>query len=223
MLFEQQTISLEKLAQSKSVYLFNAELPMTGLTEFFDHVEQIQNKIINHYNVLLIEDDLSIVDAIQHVLDADFNLDHASLGELGLSKWMTKQHDLVILDLSLPDMSGQAVLKEIMRLNQRQPVIILTGYPSSNNLKQCLLLGAQLFLEKPIAPDLLIKECFRALNFVDLSQLHRGECNNTETHRLIRAAKDYLITGQISASKALLDKARLLEGEGDYFDDDVYF
>ncbi len=224
---EENTLSLKRLAHSQSVYLFNTEIDFDGLNEFLDQVELIQNQIVKHYRLLVIEDNQTVIDSIQHVLWRDFEIDIANDGETGLSLYNTTLYDLVLLDLSLPDMTGLRVLQIIMSTNAQQPVVILTGYPSLDHLKQCLSLGAQIFLAKPIAPDLLLQECLRALNIADLTSLHNRERDTHETHQLLYAANNHLLSGDIHESKALLEKALLLAGHQgtDSFevDDDAYF
>ncbi len=224
---EANTLALKSLARSQSVYLFNTEMDFSGLKDFLDHVELIQNQIVKQYRLLVIEDNLTVIDSIQHVLWRDFEIDIANDGATGLSLYNTMPYDLVLLDLSLPDMTGLRVLQIIMTTNTQQSVVILTGYPSLDNLKQCLSLGAQIFLEKPIAPDRLLKECLRALNIADLTSLHDRERDTHEAHQLLHAANYQLLSGHIHESKVLLEKALLLAGvqstDSVEVDDDAYF
>ncbi len=218
----QQSIALEKMAQSKNVYLYDEEIPFPGLADYLTQVSVIRKKLITNKTVLVIEDDENVADSIAHVLDSDFELDFAGEGRAGLSKWKQRQHHLVILDLGLPDMNGVSVLSEIISIKEHQPVLILTGSPSQTNLKTCMLTGAQAFLEKPIEPSKLVHECYRALNWVDLGIIHENECTSDTTFRLIQAANDLLITGRIMESKALLQKVGTMIPNVVAHDDDYF-
>ncbi len=57
--------------------------------------------------------------------------------------------DVVILDLKMPGMSGDQVLREIKRFHPELQVIMLTGYGSLDSAVECTKLGAFDYLPKP--------------------------------------------------------------------------
>jgi two-component system, response regulator len=62
---------------------------------------------------------------------------------------------LIILDLSLPKLSGLEVLKQIRSDDRTRtlPVIVLTGSDDENSVEQCYLSGANSFIKKPTDPS----------------------------------------------------------------------
>ncbi len=56
--------------------------------------------------------------------------------------------DVILLDLSLPDMEGQSLLEEVMQLSGDIPIIVLTGYTNLDFAKKSLALGASDYLLK---------------------------------------------------------------------------
>ncbi len=56
----------------------------------------------------------------------------------------------VILDLRLPDCYGSEVLSQIKKISPDTNVVILTGHGTEADRKQCLVLGAHSFVNKPM-------------------------------------------------------------------------
>jgi DNA-binding NtrC family response regulator len=63
--------------------------------------------------------------------------------------------DVVVADLHLPDGTGVELLHEFHATKPDLPVIILTGYPTQESIRQTLLEGGYTYLAKPVALDQL--------------------------------------------------------------------
>jgi DNA-binding response OmpR family regulator len=107
--------------------------------------------------ILIIEDDKNIVEFLKKGLSAkSFLIEDAEDGERGAFLARTGGYDLIILDNSLPKMSGLEVLKEI-RLDKTQvPVIMLTVKTELEDKKTAFELGADDYLTKPFLLEELI-------------------------------------------------------------------
>jgi two-component system cell cycle response regulator CtrA len=100
--------------------------------------------------VLLIEDDLAMSEAIQQMLKAeDYVVDATDLGEDGLELGKIYEHDLVILDLMLPDIDGYRVLQRLRDSRVTTPVLILSGLAEVDSKLKALGIGADDYLTKP--------------------------------------------------------------------------
>lgn len=83
--------------------------------------------------VSIIEDDQLIAQMYRMKLEAEgFDVDVAENGMNGIEMVAEKQPDLILLDYSLPDIDGSAVLREIRRdgAADKTPVIVLTNMES---------------------------------------------------------------------------------------------
>lgn len=69
----------------------------------------------------------------------------------------------IITDLHMPGMSGIDLQAELARRGWRQPVIVMTAFPTEAARAQALGGGAQAFLTKPIDPDALLAAVERAI------------------------------------------------------------
>ncbi|HAH07669.1 MAG TPA: two-component system response regulator [Elusimicrobia bacterium] len=74
----------------------------------------------------------------------------AETGEQALERFKALKPDLVTLDLSLPDMDGFAVLREIRRANPRANVVMISGNDQDRIVAQARTLGALGLLVKPV-------------------------------------------------------------------------
>jgi two-component system cell cycle response regulator CtrA len=100
--------------------------------------------------VLLIEDDSATSEAIQLMLKAeDYVVDATDLGEDGLELGKIYEHDVIILDLMLPDIDGYRVLKRLRDARIATPVLILSGLAHVDNKLKALGIGADDYLTKP--------------------------------------------------------------------------
>jgi DNA-binding NtrC family response regulator len=108
-------------------------------------------------NILVIDDEEVVRMSLERVLHgAECNVEVASSGTAGLSVMDRKPVDVVLLDLRLPGMGGVEVLEQIKRHWPRTEVIVITGYPATETVKEAIRLGAYDYLAKPLGPDEVI-------------------------------------------------------------------
>jgi two-component system cell cycle response regulator CtrA len=100
--------------------------------------------------VLLIEDDFSTAETIEVMLKSEgMVIDTTDLGEDGLEIGKLYDYDIIILDLMLPDMDGQEVLKRLRAAKVKTPVLILSGLTDTQQKIQGFGSGADDYLTKP--------------------------------------------------------------------------
>lgn len=113
--------------------------------------------------VLLIEDDLMLADALQDALkQSGITVDHLASGLQSLFHLQQEQFDVVVLDLTLPDIDGITLLKKIRAEKHTLPILILTARDTLDDRVVGLDSGADDYLVKPFASDEL-KARLRAL------------------------------------------------------------
>jgi CheY-like chemotaxis protein len=107
--------------------------------------------------VLYIEDNLANLSLIEVVLAdrQEITLLSSLQGQLGLELAWEHQPDLILLDLHLPDISGDEVLARLRRdpRSQEIPVIVISADATSSHIKDILSAGAQFYLTKPLDVD----------------------------------------------------------------------
>lgn len=107
--------------------------------------------------LLIVEDDLGLQKYLKELLlDNGYSIQTASDGIAALNFIFKVPPDLVILDLGLPNMSGESVCEEIRKKHPDLPVIILTAKDNIAEIVQGLNLGADDYITKPFVADELL-------------------------------------------------------------------
>jgi two-component system, OmpR family, KDP operon response regulator KdpE len=107
-------------------------------------------------HILVIDDEVQILRALRTILTAkQFKVTVASLGEEGLALAAAQPPDLIILDLSLPDMDGVEVCARLREWTQ-VPIIILSVRESERDKVIALDKGADDYLTKPFGIEELL-------------------------------------------------------------------
>jgi two-component system cell cycle response regulator CtrA len=105
--------------------------------------------------VLLIEDDASTAQSIELMLKG-FNVYTADLGEEGVDLGKLYDHDIILLDLNLPDMSGFEVLRSLRVAKVKTPILILSALAGIEDKVKGLGIGADDYLTKPFQKGELV-------------------------------------------------------------------
>ncbi|MGZ5323972.1 MAG: response regulator transcription factor [Solirubrobacterales bacterium] len=107
--------------------------------------------------ILLIEDERPIAEFIERGLEAEgYPVTCAADGDDGLSRALSGDFSLVLLDVLLPRRSGLDVLREIRTGRPELPVIMLTALGETEDKVEGLDLGANDYLTKPFAFEELL-------------------------------------------------------------------
>lgn len=102
--------------------------------------------------ILIVDDEPAISDTLAYALQADgFASECCTLGAEALVRLEAGGHDLVVLDVGLPDMSGFDVCRALRRRSE-VPVIFLTARSDEVDRIVGLELGADDYVAKPFSP-----------------------------------------------------------------------
>jgi heavy metal response regulator len=127
--------------------------------------------------ILLIEDEAKVADFVKRGLVAErYAVDVVPDGRQGLEFAMSFQYDLIILDLMLPGIDGNTVLKRVRALDSKVPVMILTARDAVQDKVSNFEAGADDYLTKPFA--------YAELQVRVKALLRRGPVNRSSTVRL---------------------------------------
>jgi len=107
--------------------------------------------------ILVLDDDPVVTLSCKRILGAEgFNIITVDKGEDAIKKVSNEKFDLLISDVRLPDMNGITVLRESKIVQPELDVVIITGYPTLEEAKESVRLGAFEFIEKPFTPDFML-------------------------------------------------------------------
>jgi DNA-binding NtrC family response regulator len=109
--------------------------------------------------ILIVDDEEDFVQALSERLTLrDYKVTTSLNGKNAIEKIRKYNFDVVILDVSMPGMSGVDVLREIKRIKPLTEVIMLTGHSTVESAVEGMKLGAVDYLLKPCeTEDLILK------------------------------------------------------------------
>jgi two-component system, OmpR family, copper resistance phosphate regulon response regulator CusR len=103
-------------------------------------------------HVLIVEDERKTASFLRKGLTENgFVVDVSNYGEEGLELALTREYDLLILDVLLPGREGWSILAELRRAGKKIPVLFLTARDRVEDRVKGLELGADDYLIKPFA------------------------------------------------------------------------
>ena len=102
--------------------------------------------------VLLVEDERRLAQVVRRVLEEEgHTVDTAFDGEEGLAMGLDGSHDVIVLDIMLPQIDGIEVCQSLRRNRVDTPVLLLTALDAVEDRVRGLDAGADDYLPKPFA------------------------------------------------------------------------
>jgi CheY-like chemotaxis protein len=118
-----------------------------------DHPRDLEDQLQGGTETILLVDDEEYIRelGVELLGDAGYTVITATDGESGLELYRQKQEqiDLVILDLVIPGMGGKKCFEEVLKVNPRAKILIVSGYSANGPGKEAIEAGARDFVGKP--------------------------------------------------------------------------
>lgn len=118
-------------------------------------------------NVLVVDDEPNIVLSLEFLMEqAGFQVTTAEDGEQALESVKNAQPDLILLDISLPGISGFDVLEQLRGQPDTAslPIIMLTAHGREVEREKGMALGADDYITKPFSTQTLVEKVKALLN-----------------------------------------------------------
>ncbi|MCS7130126.1 MAG: response regulator [Archaeoglobaceae archaeon] len=106
--------------------------------------------------VLVVEDDLALLEALELMLKDHYNVIKATNGKEAIKLYYTVKPDLVLTDIVMPEMDGIKATEEILRNDPNAKIVGITAYYLSKE-KDLINAGAKEVLEKPFTRRKLLE------------------------------------------------------------------
>ena len=104
--------------------------------------------------ILVVDDEQLVRDLLVSFLSSlGFVVETAQDGVEGMDKYLEGNFDLVLTDLSMPNMDGLELLKELREIDDEAVVLIITGYPTIGTAVEAIKQGAADYITKPFTLD----------------------------------------------------------------------
>lgn len=148
-------------------------------------------------NILIIEDEVDIAKLIKvHLSELDLHCDICTQGETALQQALTKDYQLILLDVMLPGISGLDICRQVRQDKPLQSIIMLTSKTSEIDRILGLELGADDYMTKPfsirelqarVRSQLRRVHAVNAKNLTELNKLAHEEKTPLESTELEQA------------------------------------
>jgi two-component system, NtrC family, nitrogen regulation response regulator NtrX len=116
-------------------------------------------------SILVVDDEAGVRSSLVGILgDEGYAAEAVESGEAALVALENRRYDLLLLDVWLPGMDGLEVLARVRTLDPEVPVVVISGHGSIETAVKAVRMGAQDFVEKPLALEktlLVIKNALR--------------------------------------------------------------
>jgi two-component system chemotaxis response regulator CheY len=115
---------------------------------------------------ILIADDLSFIRLVQKEAIASGGyriVGEASTGREAVEKYAQLRPDLIVLDITMPEMNGLEAMKRILAIDPQARIIICSAIGQQSLIVEAISAGAMDFIVKPFKPERLVAAIDKAL------------------------------------------------------------
>jgi two-component system, NarL family, invasion response regulator UvrY len=170
--------------------------------------------------ILIADDHTMFREGLKHILAEYPDLvvaDEANNGQEVLDKIWKNNYDMVLLDITMPGMTGLEALKQLKNDKPKLPVLILSMHPEEQYAIRVLRAGASGYLTKESAPDELItaiRKISQGKKYITPSLAERlaseFEADSERPLHDILSDREYQVLRMIAAGKTLTHIAKEL-------------
>ena len=178
----------------------------------------------NAPHILVVDDEPYITDLLGAALRFEgFTVDIAATGAAALELAGGNRHDLVLLDVMLPDIEGTEVCRRLRDLRVETPVLFLTARDATEDKVAGLKVGGDDYVSKPFSLDELVARIHAVLRRTTRTGTSDGGrlvfldlVMDEETHEVWRQGKLIELTAtEFNLLRFLLENARRVLSKGD--------
>jgi len=130
----------------------------------------VVNQTANHSRILIVDDDEGTREALEEILEDDYEVACVADGRIALDIINQEEFDLVLLDLIMPGMDGIETLKRIKAYDKQIDVIMVSATDRAREATAAITSGAYDYITKPFDADAILTGIERALQKRSLEQ-----------------------------------------------------
>jgi len=108
--------------------------------------------------ILVVDDERIVLDSCQKVLEADgFEVYLVPSADRAMEAMKKEGFDLLLVDIKMPEHDGMYLMREVKKKWPDIPIIVMSGYPTTNTIEEAVEMQAAAFIAKPFTPDELLE------------------------------------------------------------------
>ena len=172
-------------------------------------------------SILIVDDESGILDTLRILLRKEgFDVTTAQGGKAGLEHIRSGNHDIVLTDVRMPQVSGLDILQAAKEQDVMTPVLLMTAQASLQTAVAAVNAGAFYYIQKPFSNDELLAILRRACEFRQirvenrlLKQDFRRRGDRPTVSRPIGKSRRFLDSLRLAEVVAPTDSTVLIQGE----------
>ncbi len=107
--------------------------------------------------IICVDDEDVVLDSFRRILVLDgYSVDTVKTGQEALGLVQSHHYDFAFVDLKMPEMAGEDVVKSIKHLRPDIDVVVITGYATVESAVECMQFGALDYVQKPFTENELV-------------------------------------------------------------------
>ena len=108
--------------------------------------------------ILVVDDEDIVLESCQAVLELDgFEAQFAPSADKALEAMKNNRFDLLLIDVKMPKKDGMYLMGKIKEQWPDMPIIVMSGYYTTETIQEAMSVGATTFIAKPFEPDELVE------------------------------------------------------------------
>jgi signal transduction histidine kinase/CheY-like chemotaxis protein len=135
-------------------------LPATGETKY-------RKELRGKGRILVIDDEQAVLDVVAEMIQhSGFDVVKAQNGREALAAVAKDPQsiDAAVVDMTMPDMSGEVVCRELLNIHRNLKIVLTSGYSEQHVRRQCEDQVFTAFIQKPYPPEVLVGKLVNLLN-----------------------------------------------------------
>ena len=154
-------------------------------------------------SILIVEDDLTFSTMLKTWLGKKgFEVETASTQAKARKQIGSREFDLILSDLRLPDQDGMSLLSWLREQHNQVPFIIMTSYAEIQSAVRAMKEGATDYISKPVQPDELLKKIKEAI--------HREKADTDSSKDKKNATSHNFLEGESEEARKLYNYVNLV-------------
>lgn len=126
-------------------------------------------ELLKNITILYVEDDEDTIEVMKNTLsEFSKNIIIAKNSQEAMDIISTKDINLIITDIEMPDKNGIEFIREVRSTNLNIPVVVFTAYSTKDYLLECVNLNIQGYIQKPISYQKIKDVLYKVIDYLDI-------------------------------------------------------
>lgn len=125
--------------------------------------------------ILIVDDDPIVLDSCRLVLEAEgFDVFAVPSAKKALEAMKNDHFDLLLIDVKMPGYDGMYLMGKVRERWPKTPMVVMSGYPTSETIADGMKMGAAKFIAKPFTPDELLETARQVIQKEESREAEKG-------------------------------------------------